>query len=716
MCRFKLLSILFSMLLLYTSCIGNDDQAFDFSKRRFLITSNGDKQSAEEADYLYSHLLKRTRGSERFQLTRSDEIPQERREAIIYLEIVLDLASDYEIKNEENRLSIFAREKTTMTWLIYMLIDRLASFHSDIDVSDLAPGYLQFQSGIGKFAMRYREPHLLPNMDPDYAGTLGTHGVDNDWGLWGHNLARVFVVDGIADSSYAWVDGKRNKQQFCFSSGSTFRAIRNFIVDEYGDGNGSPKWFMIAPNDNALVCNCVACQADGNTPTNATESVVRLLNKLAKTFPAHHFFTTAYHTTAKAPVQMMESNTGVFISTIDLPKRPLLAKNDPSVRAFLAVLDAWKDRTTNIYVWDYISNFDDYLTPYPVLSRLKSNLPFFEEQGVSGIFLNGSGYDYSPLDDVKTFVMAALLHDASLPLDQLVKAYFKRFYPSTNELLSSYYLKLEERQLGGNTALPVYFSFREAETLYFQYEEFIQLYGALNKALPNLWGPERQRIDKVLTAWSYTYLQVLYHRGYSENGLFVHEDNQVEVPDRLYLPLDRLKKVQKYTDLKRYKESGGELAIYLEEWEELLKRRFTNKILEDIQVKGLNTTSILDEGELLNDRMLGFASDFNQGWLLTSEDLEVTGTIEKGIEPIKKIVIRFLTDTRHRMLAPEKIELLKDGRSLGKVYADKHRVQGNSVTVELPVHLEAGEKLQIKIWKSKRNTKSVIACDEIQLL
>ncbi len=707
--------IVLSILMLYGSCIGKGKPAFDFSKHDFLISSNGDKWSADAADYLYNHLLKRVQKDGTFQITRSDDTNREYKGETVYLEIVPDLADDYEIKNEEGRLSIFGKDKATMVWLSYMLIDRMAAFHNHIDVSDLAPGYIDFQSDVGKFTMRYREPHLLPNTDPDYAGTLGTHSVDKDWGLWGHNLEKVFV-DGVEDSSYAWVDGKRNKQQFCFSSESTFKAIKNFVIDEYGDGKESSKWFMIAPNDNELVCTCSACKKAGNTSNMATGSVVRMLNRLAKEFPKHYFFTMAYLTTAEAPDIPMESNSGVFVSTIDLPKRPALESNDVSVHAFVRLLSAWKEKTGNIYIWDYVSNFDDYLTPYPVLSRLQSNLPFFMAQGVNGMFLNGSGYDYSSFDDVKTYAMAALLHDSSLSVERLVKDYFQRFYPVTNEYLSSYYLTLEHQGISGNKELPIYTSFRNAERLFFNSKEFLQLYETLRKALPRLDGEERNRIDKLLTAWSYTYLQVLYHGGYSVNGFLEKNTNGWKVSDNVSQPFNRLKGYQKYEDLKKYKESQGEIATYVSEWERLLKTNVgSNKRLSDLRVTELNKREILEEGDLLGDQVLGFSSDFNQGWFLSSKDIEVEGEIGSEIDNIKKVRLRFLINQRHRMLAPAEVEILKAGVSQGKVSGKSYKYQGNMAYMEFPINLKSGEKLQIKIRKSKQIENSVIACDEIQL-
>ena len=57
-------------------------------------------------------------------------------------------------------------------------------------------------------------------------------------------------------------------------------------------------------------------------------------------------------------------------------------------------------RVNNIYIWDYINNFDDYLTPFPILKIAQQRLQFFKQHGASGIFFNGSGYSYSSFDEM----------------------------------------------------------------------------------------------------------------------------------------------------------------------------------------------------------------------------------------------------------------------------------------------------------------------------
>lgn len=709
MCRFKLIVILLFTLPLSGSC-GKRESGFDFSQHDLTIVSNGDGWSADAADYLYMHLSKRIGENKSPQLQRRDHAVETFKGGVVYMEIVPDLEHDYQVKNEIGTLSLFARNRETMVWLSYMLIDYISRFHEGIDVADLVPSYLDFRSQTGKFAMRYREPHTLPNTDLDYAGVLGTHAVDRDWGIWGHHMQQVFRGK-VSDSVYAWVDGKRNKEQFCFSAPQTFDAVDDFIMDGYGSGEKIPMRFMITPNDNGLVCTCSECRKLGNTKENATGAVVDLINRLARKYPHHHFYTIAYLTTMKAPQVLMEENTGVFVSTIDLPKQAVLDPKVHSVRTFTSTLNAWREKTQHIYLWDYISNFDDYMTPYPVLRRLQNQLVFFGENGVSGMFLNGGGYDYVPLDDMKTYVMAALLQNPSLEVEPLVKSYLQRFYPLTGALLHRYYMAVENESFAKNTDIPIYLSFREASRLYFKTAEFKQLYEQLMQVLPDLIGAEYERVDLLLTAWSYTYLQILYHEDYATGS-----------PPQTVLPLvekvlARLAGHDRY-DMENYKETQGKISTYIREWRDLLKiDRSAHQSFDKLSVSELGKTAEeLEDKGLLGDGVLGFASDFNQGWFLTPKNIVAEGEISGKSEEIEKVVIRFLINPRHRMLAPKEVEVFKEGDSQGKFTEKKYKYRDNVAYIECPVSLKSGEKLQIKIQKSEQITNSIIACDEIQLL
>jgi hypothetical protein len=704
-------AILIVLQILLISCAG-EASTFNFESSQLTIASNGDKSSHKAADYLYDHLKKRILNSTAFQVKRSDQI-NDQGTSTVYLELVPDLDSDYEIRNEPDRLSVFGREYATLCWISYLLIDHLSNFQQ-LDVADLPPNYLNFKSHKGHFSMQYREPHLPSNLDADYAGILLTKATDRDWGIWGHNLKRVFG-NGIPTNSYAFVDGKRINEQYCFSAQETYNAIKSYIRDQYGDGTKGPTHFMIAPNDNDLVCTCMECQKKGNTKTSATAAVGDLLNRLAQEFPKHHFFTLAYRSTAKAPKNMLMENVGVFVSTIDLPKNAVLDLNSVAVTTFSMLANNWKTKVRHLYGWDYISNFDDYLTPFPAMERVKKQLPFFNSLGIDGLFLNGSGYDYSSFEDVKTYVFAALMIDPSLDVPQLITNYLQRFYPRTGNLLSSYLIGLEHSALKRNQSTDVYSSFRKASRTYIDQEEFLHFYRKLIQLSKFTMGNEREKIDKLLTGLAYTKLQIQYARAGIMQGDMKRTPNLETNIENKQEALDRLSTYMTYADLKNYKEEDGAIHRYIQDWKALgeifLKR---NDFIQK-QTSGLISKQNYEESYLLSDGLDGFASDFNQGWFLAGEDIAVDGIIHNQSEQRRRFALRCLVHAKHRMLVPDLVELFCNGQKVETYTANDFELQSGVGVLEREVELEKNGTVQLRIYKSKDIKKSVIACDEIRI-
>lgn len=712
MLRFSLHLVLFMFLVIPHGCKGQSS-GFDFSVSKYCIVSNGDKESAEVADYLYMHLSKRIHMKNDLQVRRSDNSDLSRVENVIYMELVPDLLYDYEVRNEAHKLSLFVREKSTAKWLTYMLIDRLASFHRSVKVTDLPPSYIDFSTDTVRFSLSYREPHLMPNLEDDYSGIIATNSIDRDWGLWGHNMQQVFDAYP-AVTSQALVNGKRVKNQYCFSSESTFSAVSSFVIDQHGVGDLDPKKFMIAPNDNNLVCNCSTCMKSGNTKSSATGAVSDLLNRLGAKFPTHAFFTTAYRTTLMAPQVALSKNTGVFVSTIDLPKNNRLDLKRKEVQQFITILKAWKQKSHQLYLWDYGSNFEDYLTPFPVLFRVKAQLPFFIEQGVTGVFLNGSGYDYSPFDDVKTYVLAALMIDPTLDIPDLVQRFYTRFYPVTGTLLASYYLGLEANSAAEVQDISIYTPFRHAIISYLDTAKFSRFYEDIQKKAGRARDVEKQKLVQLLTALSYSYLQVCYHQGISRTHLVSEGSQLFKFDTKMEKALETLAHYPKFSGLTRYKEVEGELSVYLKEWLRWKEIGGVTGQQFSLQVRSTATGEPLEEATLLHDRMLGFTSDFNQGWFLAGEAITVDLSNIQASDS-STFSMRFLIHEQHRMLSPESVTIYKNDLLVKTYNKDHFRYQDNVANLSFTIPMNQRDKLQLRIKKNKKINNSVIACDEIQL-
>lgn len=368
------------------------------------------------------------------------------------------------------------------------------------------------QRAIAQSPFEYRAIYSPTNAQEAVRERYATNHVDYDWDLWGHNLKKV-VGEEAESTVYATVADTLCRKQFCFSSSELYRIIEEYILDQYGEGTADySARICIMPQDNKLACTCAKCKALGNDEGNATPAVTRMLVRLAKRFPRHQFFTSSYHSTRTAPTETLPKNVGAFISAIDLPMRVKFDETK-GYETFRSTVEAWKKVCNRLYVWDYERNYEDYLSPFPCLSAMQSRIRLYRDLGIKGIFINGSGDEYSSFDDLQTVVLAQMLENPDINIDEKVMDYLRDNYPTTASLIGDYYLALEHRTVTTNHLLPLYGTMEEMMESYLEKDEFIAWRKKLDAASKSTMKPERTRLNYLLTALSYTLLQIMQTDG-----------------------------------------------------------------------------------------------------------------------------------------------------------------------------------------------------------
>ena len=233
-----------------------------------------------------------------------------------------------------------------------------------------------------------------------------------------------------------------------------------------------------------------------------------------------------------------------MLSTMDIPMRYIFNESG-GYRKFDAMVKAWKNVTPLLYVWEYDRNFDDYLTPYPCLMIMQQRLKYYQQAGITGVFINGSGNDYSTFDDVQSYVLAKLLLDVNADVEALVRQFYAKYYPECGKLIGDYYLSLEEKLRRTNRVMPYYGTIEETVASYLNPKEFVDFWVSLDKKSKSVGGEERQRVNRMLTAMAYTRLQLKPSERDREEMIIILKDYK-SVPGLL-----------------NYKETNGSLEKYL---------------------------------------------------------------------------------------------------------------------------------------------------------
>ena len=571
--------------------------------------------------------------------------------------------------------------KKTHSFLAFLTIPLLCCCAQSVGLSE---------TDIGVF--EYKEIYLSDAMGPQ-GKKLGLNSVDDDWGIWGHNLRRVLPKDASA-LVYAIVGEQRAKDQFCFSSDKLYEYIVNYVIDSYGEK--ATYRFAILPNDNGLVCQCAQCREVGNTPKDASPSVLAMIERLAKRFPNHIFFTSHYNTTKGLPDHKMPENTGVLVSAIDYYLCPVKTEQDI---IFERLLMRWAEKVSHVYVWDYINNFDDYFTPFPIFRIMQRRLQMYAKNHVNGIFLNGSGTDYSTMQYMHTMVLTELLKDPDLDIEELVRTHCERRYPNAGKLVADFVLFQEDWTAQQRKMLPIYGGVSQAVKTYLPAEEFVKFHEAFHEIVPETSGSERRIMDRLCNVMSLTRLELLRLSG------------NITGYEELYAHLSAL--AAKNTEV--YSEACWTVDAYLKDYAEMAEHAAATKNKNLLLGKKLVPLSKLDEDysdiSILTDGLLGLPSNYHCGQMISSATpaLQIAVPYVPGM---KKLCVWMTRNAPCHIIFPEKIILTSGGAHIADAVptAVAHNSDRAMVAFDIPSSVRGN--LVLKIVRNQEDR--TMALDEIE--
>ena len=236
---------------------------------------------------------------------------------------------------------------------------------------------------------------------------------------------------------YTLRDGKRVPEQLCLANEEMkSEYIRETLKRLREDP--SADFISVSQNDAKTgMCECERCKAmaaeDGDAPSGP---YLRFANEVAeaveKEFPKVRIDTFAYKFTRKAPTKTRPRHNVIvrlcasgcdFSRALDDPASAVNAR-------FAKDLAAWKSVAgDNLFVWEYLANFSNYMLPLPDFSRFGRNVRFFAANGAVGVFEQGdalcaAGY-FAPLIH---YVVSHLLWDPSLDEGALIDEFLAGYY------------------------------------------------------------------------------------------------------------------------------------------------------------------------------------------------------------------------------------------------------------------------------------------------
>lgn len=588
----------------------------------------------------------------------------------------------------------------------------------------------------------YRQTYYPQSNDPEYLDWHGLHKFEDLWGIWGHSYFKLVNPKLYFKSNpeyFAFENGQRKATQLCMTNDGVVKVMINSLKLKMADNPDAIYW-SISAEDDIGYCQCDNCKKIIEEEGGPTGPHIQFVNKIAKAFPDKIFTTLAYTYTMRAPLKTKPlPNVYVMLSTIDAYRTNPI-ETEKTAASFRKALTNWEELTHNIFVWDYTTQFTNYLAPLPDILNLAANIKYYANHNVKGIFSQGSGDGYGEFAELKSYITAKLLWNPDLNSDELITTFCKDYYKGAGKFIEEYLrlLYAESRNSKRNIDIygnPVneYNSYLTPELMDKYSTLFDKAEGAVEqnkKVLP--------RVNRLRLSLDYVVLQQSRMYGTAKNGYLIKKENSntFEVNKKTIARVNKFVDMCIKNNVTEISEGGYSPTQYKEEWEGIFAKGWKANLAKDALVKlkhpfaedypALKETTLIDE-------VYG-AKDFSYNWLcFYGNDFDVTIDM-KTSKKVTSISINFLDDPRHWIFTPKDIEVSVSVDGINYTPAKINVPYNYKETMEEHynakpinfifttqnsqvrfIHVKAVNWQNIPDWRFRANRKSMIACDEIMV-
>ncbi|MCF6357490.1 MAG: DUF4838 domain-containing protein, partial [Draconibacterium sp.] len=321
---------------------------------------------------------------------------------------------------------------------------------------------------------------------------------------------------------------------------------------------------------------------------------------------------------------------------------------------FAEDLRGWKKLTENIRIWDYTTQFTNFLAPFPNIRTLQPNIQFFRDNNATWIFEQHSN-NPSELFELRSYLTAKLLWNPDLYADSLITGFTNGYYEEAGIYVKIYIdLVHDEIQKDDDFFLFLYGDPAQAFNSFLNPEllkQYNTFFDDAEKAVAN--KPEvLQRVRTARISTDYAMLEMA-RNGKSPDFQLLENGR---ISDNIKLRLTRFKESCQNSKITMMNEMGYSVDEYLDLYAATLKRAALPNIARGKKVT-LQTKPKKYVGEnpqSLTDGALG-GSNFYANYLgFEGNNLSAVIDLGSAME-FSTISTAFLQVTNHIVFFPESV-------------------------------------------------------------
>ncbi len=463
---------------------------------------------------------------------------------------------------------------------------------------------------------------------------------------------------------YALRGKQRRHTQLCLSNPDVLQIVKD-SVRAYFERYPEAHVISVSSNDNTQYCECEHCAKIDEAEGSPSGSMICFVNAVAKEFPDKIISTLAYQYTRKPSLTKPLDNVLITLCSIECDRS---APIEEKCTDFAEDLRGWKELSDNIRIWDYTTQFTNFLAPFPNMHTLQPNIQFFRDNHARWIFEQHSHHP-SELFELRSYLTAKLLWNPDRDADEIISEFVDGYYEEAGIHVKKYidaiHAEIQKNKdfflfLYGDPAQG-FESFLSPENL----KKYNAFFDEAEEVVSDK-ADVRQRVKIARISTDYASL------GMARNGMsprFQLLENGGISPGTAQR-LKRFEESCKAANITLMNEMGYGLDEFLALFETTLKRAASENMAAGKAVKLLSQPKkYADENpQVLTDGAFG-GSNFYANWLgFEGNNMEAVIDLGETME-FSSISTGFLQVTNHIVFFPKLVTYLvsRDGKSFTKV-------------------------------------------------
>ena len=488
-----------------------------------------------------------------------------------------------------------------------------------------------------------------------------------------HTFHRFLPYEVFYDKNpeyYAFRNGKRLPTQLCLTNTDVLKIVKDSVNSFFNKFPNSDV-ISVSQDDNTQYCQCDKCSKIDNQEGSPAGTMIHFVNAVAESFPNKTISTLAYQYTRKPPKVKPIENVLITLCSIECNRSVPI---ELGCKDFSSDLKGWSQLTDNIRIWDYTTQFTNFLAPFPNWGTIKPNINLFVDNNAKWIFEQHSNND-SELFELRSYIMAKLLWNPNLDFQTLLNEFNNKYYGNGGKYISEYVNSIQNQIDNTSFFLFLYGDPSQGFDSFLSPENLLNYDILFNKALSSveLDSEYYKRILRSKISIDYAVLES-YRKNFSDLYQLTKTENDIKsINPKLIRRLNAFSKTCNDNDITLMNEMGFTVSDYIVNYRKALKTAIKENLasFKDVTLLTVPKKYANEDPKVLTDGALG-GNSFYSNWL-GFEGNNLNAVVDLGeLKEIKSLSMNFLQVTNHIVFFPVQVEFFYSDdnlkwKSLGKV-------------------------------------------------